>query len=88
LYNTETFLHILNAPAFKTFFPKLDEEDMLQRIPTGFPTDFQHGHLLRHKHYTVSTPLADEIVVSDTLIPDVIKRFRAIKPFNAFLNLS
>ncbi|MCL2040829.1 MAG: DUF2461 domain-containing protein [Bacteroidales bacterium] len=87
LYNTDTFLRIFNAPAFKTFFPKLDEEDMLQRIPTGFPTDFQHGHLLRHRHYTVSTPLADDVVVSDKLIPNIIQRFKAIKPFNAFLNL-
>jgi len=86
-YNTEDFLRILNAPAFKTFFPKLDEEDMLQRIPTGFPSDFEHGHLLKHKHYTVSSPLTDDVVLSDKFIPHVVKRFEALKPFNAFLNV-
>ena len=87
LYNTEDFMKILNAPQFKTFFPKLDEEDMLQRIPSGFPNDFEYGHLLRHKHYTVSTALTEDVVFSDTLIDHVMKRFEALKPFIAFLNV-
>ena len=86
-YNTEDFLQILNAKEFKTFFPKLDEEDMLQRIPTGFPNDFEHGHLLRHKHYTVSSPLSEDIIFSDKLISNVVKRFETLKPFIAFLNI-
>ena len=81
-YNTGDFLQILNAPAFKTFFPQLDENEMLQRIPTGFPTDFEHGHLLRHKHYTVSAPLPE-----DFSIPRVMEMFEALKPFISFLNV-
>jgi uncharacterized protein (TIGR02453 family) len=87
LYNTEDFLKILNAHEFKTFFPKLDEEDMLQRIPTGFPNDFEYGHLLRHKHYTVSSPLSEEVLFSEKLFSAVVKRFEALKPFISFLNV-
>jgi len=87
LYNTEDFLKIVHAPNFKTFFPKLDENDMLQRIPTGFPNDFEYGDLLKHKHYTVSTPLTEDVLFSDKLIAAVMKRFEALKPFVAFLNV-
>jgi len=86
-YNTSDFLKIIDATAFKTFFPQLDEEEMLQRIPTGFPSDFEHGRLLRYRHYTVSSPLSDDDVLSDKLIPSVVKRFELLKPFIAFLNV-
>jgi len=85
-YNTEDFLDILNTSDFKKFFPKLDEEDMLQRIPTGFPNDFEHGNLLRYRHYTVTTHLDNEIVFSDKLIPHLLKMVKLLKPFVAFLN--
>jgi len=87
LYNTGDFLEIIDAPAFKTFFPKLDEEEMLQRIPTGFPADFEHGHLLRHKHYTVTSPLSNDVASSEKLLSQVLKRFETLKPFIAFLNM-
>ena len=86
-YNTDDFLHILNASDFKTFFPKLDEEDMLQRIPTGFPNDFEHKRLLQYKHYTVSSPLAEDVIFTEKLIPHIVKMFGILKPFVSFLNV-
>ena len=86
-YNTKDFLKIIDDGTFKKNFPKLDQEDMLQRIPTGFPNDFEYGHLLRYKHYTVTTPLTDDIVLSDKLIHYVIKMFEMLKPFILFLNV-
>jgi uncharacterized protein (TIGR02453 family) len=85
-YNTETFLNILDEPKFKTFFPMLDEEDMLQRIPTGYPTDFEYGRLLKHKHYTATTLLPEDVVFSDQLVPNILKRFEVLKSFVGFLN--
>jgi uncharacterized protein (TIGR02453 family) len=87
-YNTGDFLQIIDDKAFKTLFPRLDEEDMLQRIPTGFPSDFEHGHLLKYKHYTVSSPLPEEVIFSEKLLSAVVKRFEALKPFIGFLNVS
>ena len=85
-YNTGDFLKIMDDRTFKTFFPKLDEEEMLQRVPTGFPSDFEYGHLLKYRHYTVSSPLSEDDIFSEKLIPAVIKRFEALKPFISFLN--
>jgi len=86
-YNTGDFLKIIDANTFKTFFPRLDEEEMLQRVPTGFPPDFEYGHLLRYRHYTASSPLPDDVIFSDKLVPRVMEMFKALKPFISFLNL-
>jgi len=86
-YNTDDFLRILNASDFKNYFPKLDEEDLLQRIPTGFSSDFEHGNLLKYKHYTVSSPLKEDVILSNELIFHIVKMFGLLKPFVSFLNV-
>ncbi|MCX7986482.1 MAG: DUF2461 domain-containing protein, partial [Bacteroidales bacterium] len=68
--NIEEFVAIIDNPAFKQYFPQLDEDAVLSRPPRDFPSDFPFIHLLKYKSYTVSHPLADE----EVLVPDILDR--------------
>ena len=43
--NIEDFVAIMENPAFKKTYPKMEGE-VLKRMPTGYPSDFKYGEIL------------------------------------------
>jgi len=84
--HVDEFLEILNEPAFKKHFDRLDEIEKLKTAPKGFPKDFEYIELLNHKHYTASKPLSEDLLTSEALTDEVLSAYEALYPMNYFLN--
>lgn len=84
--NIEEFVSIIEDPAFKAFFPQIDEDAVLSRPPRDFPSDFPYIHLLKFKSYTVSHPLDDADVLAPDILERVVEAFCLLKPFVHFFN--
>ena len=84
-YNVTEFNSILNDKQLKKYCHGLSDNDKGKMAPRDFPKDFPEIELLKYKHYTVSTPLRDEMVASDHFQEIVLKIFKTMYPFNMFL---
>ena len=58
----------------------------LKTAPKGFPKDHEFIDLLRYKSYVFSTPLKDEMLVSDSLVDYIVKSYRQLHKVNDFFN--
>lgn len=85
--NIDEFLSIIHNKSFSQYFAEIMDEKLVNP-PKGFPPDFPHIELLKHKGYTVWKKLPDEIVLSDGLLQELAKGFRLMKPFIDFINYS
>jgi|SRR6056297_2879806 len=47
---------------------------------------FEHIDLLNHKHFTVSEPLSEELLTSESLTDHVLSAYQALYPMKYFLN--
>ena len=63
-------------------------EDVLKKNPVGFPKDWEHGDLLRYKHYEVLRPMTDDILYGDAIMENTVKAFKDIVAINRFLNFT
>ena len=68
------------------YFQDFDTDQMLKKVPQGFPTDFVHADWLKRKAYTFSPPLTNAQVCSLDFLDLVRAISRAAKPINDFLN--
>lgn len=84
-YNFNEFLGIINNPAFKKHYKKLDGEK-LKTLPQGYTADNPAIDYLKFKSFIVSKPLADKDLASKTLDTKVMDLFAEMKPFVDFLN--
>lgn len=84
--NIEEFLQIIHAPAFVKNFGNRVGEEQLKSAPRGFPKDFPYMDYLKYKHYTVQKNEPDSIYQSTGFMGEVIEVFKAMAPFNDFLN--
>ena len=84
--NTEDFKEILNNKEFKKHFKEILSDDKLKTAPKGFSKDFEDIDLLRYKHYIVSKNISDDIVRSDKFADEIHETFKAVYPFNSFIN--
>lgn len=76
---------IVTAPDFVALFGGLQGEK-LKRPPKGYDADHPHVEWLKMKSFLVSYPVKD-INVTHTKFPtQVLEVFKAIVPFNQFLN--
>ncbi|HAZ04527.1 MAG: hypothetical protein A2W95_11470 [Bacteroidetes bacterium GWA2_40_14] len=82
----EELLDIFNQPEFKKYFNGLWEEDKLKTAPKGFPKDFEHIDLLKHKHYIVLTELTKADITGVELLPKLVAIHRAMYPLNRLIN--
>lgn len=82
----EDFLKIINNKDFKKYFPKLDQEDQLKKVPQGFEKEDPMGDYLKLKNFIVVYNLKDEEVLDKNAAKNITKIFELIKPFNDFLN--
>jgi uncharacterized protein (TIGR02453 family) len=83
--NYEEFLSVVDDKDFKKAFGKVSGEKLV-RPPKGYDADFEGIEYLKHKSFTVIENIDDEMATSKTFLSHVIKRFKAMKDFNGFLN--
>lgn len=84
--NYEEVEEIFSNPMTNKYFQDFDTEQMLKKVPQGFPADFKHADWLKRKAYTYSTPLTDEEVCAKHFLDKVVEISKAAKPINDFLN--
>lgn len=84
--NIAEFRAILHEATFMKHFGGKLWEDKLKTAPKGFPKDFPDLEYLKYKHYTVAKNEPDKMYWQPGFIQEVKDVFRAIQPFNAFLN--
>jgi len=82
--NGKTFLKIINDKNFKENF-KIEGEK-LTRVPPGFDKDDPMGEYLKYKELMVHHSVADKEILSGNFISYCTKVFKAMVPFNKFVN--
>ena len=84
--NYDEVEEIFANPLTNKYFQDFDVDNMLKKVPQGFPSDFEHADWLKRKCYTFSTPLTDEQVCSADFLDLATELSKAAKPINDFLN--
>lgn len=84
-YNIKEFKQILGKKAFKEYFSGIDDWDRQVMAPKEFPKDFPDIELLKNRSFTVSHPLSDKQIHSDSLVEFMLKGYKVMQPYNAFL---
>ena len=84
--NIDEFKDLLLAPTFVKHFGDRIGEEKLKSAPRGFPKDFAGMDYLKYKSYTVLKSEPDSIYQKADFIKEVKEVFRAMAPFNQFLN--
>jgi uncharacterized protein (TIGR02453 family) len=85
-HNIDEFLEIISNKEYKKHFGEIDQDSMLKTAPKDYPKDWPHINLLKYKSYTVSKSLPQEIITGAGLIKEVNAVFKAMLPYNNFLN--
>ncbi|NML59291.1 DUF2461 domain-containing protein [Chryseobacterium cheonjiense] len=85
LYGQE-FLNILNDKEFKKYFPELDQDDQLKKVPQGFEKEDPMAEYLKLKSFIVVHNLSDKEISDKNASKNLAKIFKAMKPLNDFLN--
>lgn len=78
------FLDIINEDTFKKYFQL--EGEKLTNVPKGFAKDDPMAEYLKYKQLTMIHAVDDAIVLSDDFVGYCVKIFKAMVPFNTFLN--
>ncbi|NNF02464.1 MAG: DUF2461 domain-containing protein [Bacteroidia bacterium] len=86
-YNTKEFKKIINAASFKKYFGEI-EGDKLKTAPKGYPKDHPEIELLKFKSYLAVHNLKDKDVVDAKFKKHAMTVFKAMQPFDKFLNRS
>lgn len=82
----EELLEIIEAPAFKTYFPGLWDEDKLKTAPKGFPKDFKHMDLLKYKSYIAMGSMTLSDISKPDFMVHLIQIYKAMYPLNRLIN--
>jgi uncharacterized protein (TIGR02453 family) len=60
--------------------------EQLARAPKGFPADHPAADLVRYKQWYFDVQLEAELALTPRLLPELVKRFRAMVPLLEFFN--
>ncbi|MCB0668645.1 MAG: DUF2461 domain-containing protein [Saprospiraceae bacterium] len=82
---TKEFKKILNGKSFKDFFGEIQGEK-LKRAPKDFPADHPEIELLKQKSFLATHEVKDKEVLATDFLKHAGKAFKALFPFDAFLN--
>ena len=86
-YNGKEFVSIISQNNFKSIF-KTVEGDRLKRPPKGYLEDHPHIDLLKLKSFLVVHKITDEQVMKSDFPQFITATFKAMLPFNNFLNVA
>jgi uncharacterized protein (TIGR02453 family) len=81
------FVKIINHPDFKKHFGEMEGEQ-LKTTPRDYDADHPFIDLLRYKSFLAVHKLNDEATMSGNFLKTAGKVFKALKPFDDFLNKS
>ncbi len=81
----KTFKKILNSATFKKYFGAM-EGDQLKTAPKGYPKDHPEIELLRYKSFLATHHLSDNDVLSKDFLKHCTRVFKALYPFDDYLN--
>lgn len=76
---------IINSASFKKHFGELHGQQ-LKTAPKGYPKDHPDVDLLRYKSFVVSKHFTDEEVTSPGFAQEVLKYFKATRPFFDYMS--
>lgn len=79
--NWKTAAH---GPAFRRRY-RLDESEMLVRMPRGYPADFEFAEDLRRKNLVALRALDDDVVTGPRLLKVLEADIKALAPFTDYL---
>lgn len=82
----EALDRLVRAATFRRLFRRLDEEDMLKRMPRGYRDDHPAAHWLRHRSFTATRMLSQREVESVRLPSILARSFAALVPLVRWLN--
>lgn len=82
----DEFMKMLSEPSFKKHFGHELWGEQLKTVPQGYPKDFPGINYLRFKQFTVLKNIPDSLYLKPGYVNEVLQAFRAMAPFNAFLN--
>lgn len=89
IYNQiDEFKSIIESNCFKGHFKEFYDPYKLKMPPKGFPKDFPDIDLLKHKNYTVSKTIPDDVVLSDRFSTEIEEVYRCLHRFNEFMDQS
>ena len=60
--------------------------EQLSRVPKGFDAAHPAADLLRFKQFLLYVELEPDLATGPELYTEIVKRFRALRPFLEFLN--
>lgn len=84
-YCTEEFKGILNRPDFHRYFGTMEGEK-LKKLPSGYAADHPAIEWLKHKSFLASHSCTDKQVLQPGFLQHCAEVFRALHPFDQFLN--
>ncbi|MGI9550150.1 MAG: DUF2461 domain-containing protein [Aurantibacter sp.] len=84
-HNAKAFKKILNSKSFKEYFGEFEGEQ-LKTAPRDFPKDHPEIELLRYKSFLATHKCKDADVTSPDFLKHAGKTFKALYPFDQFLN--
>ena len=86
-YNFEEFNSILDAMEFKKYFGEMDGEK-LKKTPKDYAADHPAIELLKHKSFLATHKPTDKELTSTDFLEHCVQVFKALNPFDRFLNRS
>jgi len=84
-YDLEGFRQIIQQPAFKKAYPKLEGES-LQKLPAGYTVDNPAAAFLKMKSFMASHALTDKELIAADSGEKLLQNMKIIKPLVDFLN--
>jgi uncharacterized protein (TIGR02453 family) len=84
-YNFEEFKGILNNKDFKKYFGEIEGEK-LKKVPADYSADHPAIEWLKHKSFLASSKISDQQASSDDFLTHCGLVFKALAPFDRFLN--
>lgn len=86
--NIDEFKEIINNKTFKKYFGNFDDDEKLKRSPKEYSAEWPDIELLKFKNFVAYHPLSDEDFKKKDLLKYSIDVFKAMQPFDRFLNES
>lgn len=81
----DDFKKVVNKASFKKYFGTFEGEQ-LKTAPKGYPRDHPQIELLRYKSFLATHECADKDVLSKSFAGHAAQVFKALYPFDEFLN--
>jgi uncharacterized protein (TIGR02453 family) len=83
-YNMKAFDTLVKDKKFINAFGDIKGERLV-KAPKGFEEEALTQPLILNKEWYYWVELSPELIISDALLPEIIKRFKTILPLNQFL---